>query len=223
LLDSAQRRTQTREVRRTLLVGLAAAFVVGAHVSPLAHWADTRSFAAHMAQHLLVGDLAPLALVLALRPYALSPAVALPVWAVNIYLWHVPVIYEAALHHVAVHAVQHAALFVAGLLLWSPVFELTRTPPWFSDATRLVYLLLTMFAGLILGALLLWWPHTIYSTYANAGGFAGLSAHDDQRAGGGLMLLEGSVVIFAVAAWVVWRIFAGDEVTHAEREASPSP
>ena len=176
-----------------------------------------------MAQHLLVGDLAPLAVAIALRPYVLTPAVTLPAWAANLYLWHVPVIYETALHHAAVHALQHVALFVAGLLLWAPVFELTRTPRWFSDAARLVYLLLTMFAGLVLGALLLWWPHTIYSTYAHAGGFAGLSAHEDQRAGGGLMLLEGSLVIFAVAAWVVWRIFAGDDVTRAEREASQSP
>src|SRR5919204_4919914 len=108
LLDSAQRRTQTRIVgRRPLLAGLAAVLVVGAHVSPLSHWADTRSFAAHMAQHLLLGDLAPLAVAIALRPYALTPALALPVWAANLYVWHVPVIYEAALHHVALHALQH--------------------------------------------------------------------------------------------------------------------
>ena len=203
---------------RRLLAGLAVAFVVGAHVSPLAHWADTRSFAAHMAQHLLVGDLAPLAVAIALRPYALTPALALPVWAANLYVWHVPVIYEAALHHVALHALQHLALFAAGVLLWTPLFELMRTPPWFGDGARLGYLLLVMFAGLVLGALFLWWPHTIYSTYAHAGGFAGLSPHGDQRAGGGLMLLEGSVVTFAIAGWIVWRLF-----TRAEPDALPSP
>src|SRR5919201_1513377 len=129
LLDSAQRRTQTRIVgRRPLLAGLAAVLVVGAHVSPLSHWADTRSFAAHMAQHLLLGDLAPLALVLGLRCLylcrALSPKVTFPAWLANLYVWHVPVVYEAALHHVGVHALQHVALFAGGLLLWAPVFEL---------------------------------------------------------------------------------------------------
>ena len=208
--------------RRPLLAGLAAVLVVGAHVSPLSHWADTRSFAAHMAQHLLLGDLAPLALVLGLRGLylgrALSPAVTFPAWLANLYVWHVPVVYEAALHHVGVHALQHVALFAAGLLLWAPVFAVTRTPPWFGDGGRLVYLMLTMFAGLVLGALFLWWPHVIYSTYAHAGGFAGLSAHGDQRAGGGLMLLEGSVVTFSVAGWIVWRIF-----TRVEPDVSPSP
>ena len=212
---------------RRLLAGLAVAFVVGAHVSPLAHWADTRSFAAHMAQHLVVGDLAPLALVLALRGVylgpALSPALTFPAWLANLYLWHVPVLYEGALHHVGVHALQHVALFSAGVLLWAPVFELIRTPPWFGDGARLAYLVLIMFAGVVLGAVFLWWPHAIYSTYAHGGGFAELSPHGDQRAGGGLMLLEGSVVTFAVAAWIVWRIFRADEVTRAEADVSPSP
>jgi cytochrome c oxidase assembly factor CtaG len=196
-------------VGRPLLLGVAAALVIGAQVSPLAHWADTRSFAAHMGQHLLIGDLAPLAFVLALRGSVrrgVNPLVSWPLWIVNLALWHVPVVYEAALHHEGVHAVQHIALFAGGLLLWTPVFGLAATPGWFGDAARLVYLLLTMFAGVVIGALFLWWPHPIYSTYAHAAGFAGLSPHGDQRVGGGLMLLEGTAVIFAVAAWLVWRI-----------------
>jgi putative membrane protein len=205
-----------------VLVGFAVAFVVGAQVSPLAHWADTRSFAAHMAQHLLIGDLAPLALAVAFAGAAfgrtLSPVLTFAAWVTNLAAWHVPVVYEAALHHVGVHALQHVALFVAGLALWSPVFALTRTPLWFGDEVRLGYLLLTMFIGVVLGAIFLWWPHVIYSTYAHAHGLAGLSPHGDQRAGGGLMLLEGSVVTITVAGWIVWRIFR-----RAEPNASPSP
>src|SRR5207237_9613470 len=68
---------------RPLLVGIAAALVLGAQISPLAHWADTRSFAAHMAQHLLIGDLAPLALAIGLGGFfrrVLNPALTLPLW-----------------------------------------------------------------------------------------------------------------------------------------------
>jgi cytochrome c oxidase assembly factor CtaG len=166
-----------------------------------------------MAQHLLIGDLAPLVVVLALRGTVrrvVSPFLTWPLWLADLAVWHVPVVYEAALHHEAVHAVEHVALFAGGLLLWTPVFGLAATPGWFGDAARLVYLLLTMFAGVVIGALFLWWPHAIYSTYAHAGGFAGLSPHADQRAGGGLMLLEGTIVIFAVAGWVVWRITSAE-------------
>jgi putative membrane protein len=166
-----------------------------------------------MAQHLLIGDLAPLALAVAFvgaaRGPLLSPAITFPLWLANLALWHVPVVYEAALHHIGLHTIQHVALFAGGLLLWAPVFELVRTPRWFGDAARLVYLLLMMFSGVVLGALFLWWPHVVYSTYAHIG---------DQRAGGGLMLLEGTLVTFAVAGWIVWRLF-----TRVEPAASPSP
>jgi cytochrome c oxidase assembly factor CtaG len=198
---------------RPLLVGISAALVIGAHVSPLAHWADTRSFAAHMAQHLLIGDLAPLAFVIGVGPVvrrAVSPLITWLLWLANLAFWHVPAVYESALHHVGVHAVQHVALFVGGVLLWTPVFGLAATPRWFGDPARLLYLLATMFAGVVIGALFLWWPHAIYSTYAHAGGFAGLSPHGDQRAGGGLMLLEGTLVIFAVAGWIIWRLMSAE-------------
>ena len=86
---------------------------------PLESATDDR-FAAHMAQHLLLGDLAPLALLagltgpllrplLALPPLRVlrvlaHPLVALPLWAVNLYVWHLPVMYEAAIANDAVHA-----------------------------------------------------------------------------------------------------------------------
>jgi putative membrane protein len=198
-------------MRRKLLLGLAAALILVAQLSPLAHDADTRSFAAHMAQHLLVGDLAPLLVAIAFAGAALrvlNPAVALALWLANLAFWHVPVVYEAALHHIGLHAVQHVALFAGGLVLWAPVFAAVRTPRWFGDGARLVYLLVAMFAGVVIAAVFLWWPQTIYSTYAHAGGFAGVSPHGDQRAGGGLMLLEGTIVIVCVAGWLVWRLMS---------------
>ncbi len=196
-------------VARRALLGVAAALVLGVQISPVAHWADTRSFAAHMAQHLAIGDLAPIAVVLALRGKVsrrVSPLVTWPLWLANLVVWHVPVVYEAALRHDGLHALQHAALFAGGILLWTPVLGLAATPRWFGDGARLLYLLVTMFAGVAIGALFVWWPRTIYTTYAKGGGFAGLSPHADQRVGGGLMLLEGTIVIFAVAGWLVWRI-----------------
>jgi cytochrome c oxidase assembly factor CtaG len=195
--------------------------VLAAQLTPLAHEADTRSFAAHMAQHLLIGDLAPLTIAIAFSGVAvrgLNPAVSLPLWLANLALWHVPVVYEAALHHVGLHALQHVALLVGGVLLWAPVFELARTPRWFGDGGRLIYLLVTMFGGVAIAAVFLWWPRTIYSTYAHTDGFAGLSPHADQRAGGGLMLIEGSLVTLSVAGWIVWRLF-----TRVEPDAFRSP
>jgi cytochrome c oxidase assembly factor CtaG len=204
---------------RRALFAVGVALIVGALVSPLADWGENRSFAAHMAQHLLLGDLAPLALVLAVRPGLprLTLLVALPAWAANLAVWHVPLVYEAALHHVAVHVVQHVALFVAGALLWTAVVSETLR-----IGTRLAIVVAMMLAGLVLASVLLWWSSVLYSTYAHARQLAGMSPLTDQRVGGGLMLLEGMVVALSAAAWLILQLFREPAAT-APAGVSPSP
>ena len=108
-----------------------------------------------MTQHILLGDLAPLCFVvgltgpvlrpvLAIRPFdrlriLTHPFVALPVWAVNLYVWHLPFLYQAALHHCAVHALEHILFFTCGALMWSPVVETLPAPAWFGTGWKLGY------------------------------------------------------------------------------------
>ena len=82
---------------------------------------------AHMVQHLLIGDLAGLLIALGLtgpilqpllarRPFSWlrvlgNPLVALPIWALNLYLWHLSVLYDGRARQPA------AALRPARLLL----------------------------------------------------------------------------------------------------------
>ena len=172
-----------------------------------------------MAQHLLLGDLAPLVLAATFGPRQQPhPVVALPVWAANLVGWHVPVFYEAALHHESVHVVQHVALFAAGGVLWSSV--LSRR--W-SVAARLGAVAGMMLVGLGLSSVLLWWPHVVYSTYSHAHTLGGISPLSDQRVGGGLMLLEGSLVAFAAAGWLILQLLREQPVSAAARDAWPSP
>ena len=79
---------------------------------------------AHMAEHLLIGDVAALLFVLGLTGPMLAPLLRNPVdrapagphppcggvvlWAVNFYVWHIPALYQGALRHDAVHALEHA-------------------------------------------------------------------------------------------------------------------
>ena len=109
-----------------------------------------------MTQHVLLGDLAPLCFVagltgpvlrpvLALKPvdrlrFLTHPLVALPVWAVNLYLWHLPVLYQAALHHNSIHALEHFLFFTCGCLMWSPVLETLPAPEWFGTGWKLGYI-----------------------------------------------------------------------------------
>jgi putative membrane protein len=201
------------------LLGIGIAIVAAGVFSPLASWGEHRSFAAHMAQHLLLGDLGPLALACGARTArTLHPAAALAVWATNLIVWHVPAVYEAALHHEAVHVAQHVALLAAGCLFWSAVLSARRIVP-----ARLAAVAGMMLVGLGLSTVLLWWPHVVYSTYRHAHTLGGISPLSDQRVGGGLMLLEGSAVAFSVAGWLILQLLREDPVRAAAGGASPLP
>ena len=85
--------------------------IVVALVSPIAHIAEELVIA-HMVEHLLLGDIATLLLVLGLTGPLLQPVlaikffdrlrilahplVAFPLWALNFYVWHIPALYDAA-------------------------------------------------------------------------------------------------------------------------------
>jgi putative membrane protein len=208
-----------RSAQRALLV---ATFLLltAAYLSPLADWGEHRSFAAHMGQHLLIGDLAALTLVLSGAAGGLprlALVLALPVWLANLAFWHSPALYEGALHHFAVHEVQHAALWVAGILLWSAI--LSGVLPL---GARFGILVGMMLGGLAVSSVFLWWPRVLYPTYAHAHELAGMSALTDQRVGGGLMLLEGMVVGLSAAGWLIVQALRED-VPVAPEGASPSP
>src|SRR5581483_10068388 len=96
--------------RAALLIGLVA--IVAADVAPLDH-----RFSVHMAQHLVLGDVGPLCVVVGLRGRLrlAHPAVALPLWAASLVVWHLSGPYDAALRHVWLHQLQHLCFAAAGL------------------------------------------------------------------------------------------------------------
>src|SRR5437588_251927 len=81
----------------------------------------------------------PLRISIFERLRALShPAVALPLWAVNLYVWHIPALYQAALRHPAVHALEHGLFLVLGINMWMCLLGPLPTPAWFGNFARLL-------------------------------------------------------------------------------------
>ena len=189
---------------------------------PLERLGETRLFAAHMLQHVALGDLAALALVagltgpmlrplLALAPVEklrvlAHPLVALPLWALNLYLWHLPTLYEAALRHDAVHALEHACFLGFGMLMWAPVVEVLPGPAWFGTGWKLGYVVAVRLIEAVLGNVFFWAGAPIYATYADAPRIWGISALADQGYAGGIMMVEGSLVTLAALAWLFLRL-----------------
>ena len=212
---------------RMVLFGAGVALVVAALVSPLSALAERQLQFCHMIQHLLLGDLGPLCAVLGLtepvlRPLLpllwrlrvfLHPVVALPAWAANLALWHVPGVYDAALRDHGLHALQHLLLFVCAALVWALVLRPVPRPAWFGSGARLIYVTAAGIIGAVLANVFIWSSGAFYSLYEAAPRRFGISADGDQRIAGGVMMLEGSVVTLAVLAWLLHQVLADWEQT----------
>jgi cytochrome c oxidase assembly factor CtaG len=201
-------------------LGLAA--LLAALVSPLDRLAETRVFYAHMIQHLTIGELAPLLILLGLsgavlRPllalpparrlrFLILPLVALPLWAVNLYAWHLPVLYEAALADAPVHWLEHGTFFAAGMLMWGALLEPLPGPAWFGSGAKAAYVLAVRALGCaILGNILIWSGTPFYPAYAEGERIWGISPLHDQQLGGAIMFIWGALITIVAFSWLFLR------------------
>jgi putative membrane protein len=223
------RRARTLAVRgqpvptwKLCLFGLGVALLLLALASPIDALGEEEFFFAHMLQHVLLGDLAPLCIVASLNGPLLRPVlaipvfdrlrvlahpfVALPVWAVNLYLWHAPFAYQAALHHDAIHALQHVLFFTCGALMWAPVLEVLPGPSWFGTGWKMGYIVVVRLIETVIGNVFLWSGAVFYSFYAHDSTQWGISALTDQGIAGSIMMIEGSFVTLGALAWLFLRL-----------------
>jgi putative membrane protein len=212
--------------------------VVLALNSPIDALGEEHFFFLHMTQHVLIGDVAPLLFmlglngqilrpVLALRPVErlrvlAHPLVALPVWAFNLYVWHLPYLYDAALHHDSIHALEHFLFFTCGCLMWEPVVETLPAPEWFGTGWKLGYIAAVRVTETILGNVFIWSGSAFYSVYRHAPEW-GLTPTHDQNLGGVVMMAEGSLVTLAALAWLFLKLAAEGETRQQLLEQGYDP
>ena len=194
--------------------------ILVALVSPLAA-ADDELIWVHMVQHLVLGDIAALLIVLGLTGPLLQPvlatrwlgwtralthpAVALPLWLADLYLWHVPPLYEATLTSQPLHALEHACFVGFGIAMWMALLGPLPKPAWFGNGARLVYVLVVRFGGTVLANVLLWSGSALYPDYAPGEAAHGISALADQGAAGTVMMIEQGLVTLGLFAWLFFR------------------
>lgn len=216
-------------------------------LSPLDPIGDGYLLSAHMAQHLLLSDIAPALIVLGLRrpllPLGLSrealltvapggrfgrllarltsPWLAIPLWAIATWVWALPAMFDFAAQHSAVHAFEHATLFYTGLALWWLIVDPLPRARLRPGGQRLALLGFSRLASAAVCLPLTWITATEYPLYASAPRAFGISAINDQHlAGAGMCFVE--LLVFGIAFAAVFvsmlgRSDANDAV--AERAA----
>ncbi len=194
--------------------------LIAADMPPLSTVAE-EIVVGHMAQHLLIGDLAGLLIALGLtgpilapllarRPFAWlrvlgNPLVALPLWAVNLYLWHLAALYQGVLSSPLLHLAQHACFFTFGLAMWLPLVGPLPKPRWFGDAAMLVYIVVVRLLGAVLANVMIWSGSVLYPDYAPGEAKWDIGPLADQGAAGTVMMIETGAVTLALFTWLFFR------------------
>jgi cytochrome c oxidase assembly factor CtaG len=212
---------------RQACFGAGLAMIAIALFSPIGHISDELVIA-HMVEHLLIGDIATLLLVLGLTRSLLQPilaipffnrlqilthpAIAFPLWALDFYAWHVPALYQAAYGTAPLHALEHAGFLFFGCLMWMPIFGPLPKPDWFGAGWKVGYVIGVRFTGAILGNVLMWSGSVLYPIYAAGEREWHISAIADQSTAGVIMMVEGTFLALGVLAWVFLDVARqGDE------------
>lgn len=176
---------------------------------------------AHMVEHLLLADFAAFFIVLGLTRSILQPIlaipfffrlqilanpfVALPLWAINLFFWHIPAMYDAAYGGAFMHGLEHTLFLALGCLMWMPVFGPLPTPSWFGPGWRIVYVVIVRFVAAILGNILMWTQVTLYQNYNEGHVKFGITAIQDQSTAGVIMMVEGTFLILGILAWTFFE------------------
>jgi putative membrane protein len=175
----------------------------------------------HMIEHLLLGDVAALLIVLGLTGPLLAPilkirlfdrlrvlshpAIAFPLWTISLYAWHAPALYQAALRHSAIHALQHASFLAFGVNMWMCLFGPLPTPSWFGNLGRLIYIVAVRLAGTVLGNIFLWSGTVFYPFYIRGDAIHHISPLADQNIAGAIMMVEESLLTLGLFCWLFLR------------------
>lgn len=235
------RRWQVASFAGTILV------ILVAIISPL-DALGAALFSAHMVQHMLLMLVCPLllaasnpflALLWALpgqwrvdlvhwwhhRPVPRTvgrtitqPLVVFGLFALGLWMWHLPALYDLALRSDLAHQLEHLTFFGVSFLMWQAVLETGQRRGMRHQLAVLLLFVATIQSG-ALGAILTFARRPLYDGHAPYVGAWGLSQLEDQQVAGVIMWIPMGTWL-ACAAFVIlagWIRQSGARETHQAR------
>jgi cytochrome c oxidase assembly factor CtaG len=180
-----------------------------------------------MVEHLLIGDLAALLIVLGLTGPLIAPllrnrviarlrvlthpVVAVVLWAVNFYAWHIPGAYQGALRHDVLHAVEHGTFLAFGICVWMALLGPLPKPRWFGNGARLLYIVVVRLTGTVLANAMIFSSSAFYPYYRAGDAHWHVGGVADQVAAGGVMMVEESLLTIGLFCWLFLKVARENE------------
>jgi len=221
-----------RTARRTILFLCGTLLLLIDLVSPLDTLGDSYLFSVHVLQHFLLALIIPPLWLLGMprklvetvlrRPrierlerILARPAVAWPLGVGAMLVWHIPLLFNAALASDPLHIFQHLSFLATGTIFWWPIL-CPMTERRLPALPAIAYLFSACTACSLLGAVLTFSPPGAYPAYLHPEDSLGIlplirnawgiDAAGDQQLGGMLMWVPGCLVyltaiLASVARW----------------------
>jgi putative membrane protein len=239
-------RADLADWRRAALFLAGLAIGVLALSSPLDAIGEEYLLVAHMGQHVLIMDVAPLLVALSLRgPISffvipapvlrplgrfrplrrflhvlLKPAVAFGIWTAVLLAWHVPASYEATLSNKAIHDLEHTTFVIAGFLAWTELIDPARRRT-LTRGGKIFFAIAMMVIAQTIIETMSFAGTAIYSTYRDQEvRLGGLSPLADQHWAAVLMFVE---QLLTVGGFVVYTLWPKEPVKGPAREEPAEP
>ncbi|HEY0278288.1 MAG TPA: cytochrome c oxidase assembly protein [Solirubrobacterales bacterium] len=205
---------------RQLCFGLGMVVVGGSLAGPIDDQADKLLWV-HMIQHLMLADVASLLIVLGFtgpllqpllsfragRPLRVltHPVVAISAFTLNLYIWHIPFLYQAVLTDTPLHVLEHLLFLSTGIMLWMPLFGPLPKPAWFGKGAHVIYTVGIWAPSMIMANVFMWSDVIFYPDYTKTAEAVGITAIADQSTSGAILMAECTFLALGIFAWVFLR------------------
>ena len=160
------------------------------------------------------------------RPVFLNPSLASVRWsyhqlarpgviwtlaAANLWLWHLPALYDLTLRNHLVHHVEHGLFLGLGLAFWAQVFDQHPFRSPLNTLARASYVFFAMVQSWGLAAVLSFATGAFYAYALLPSRPGGISALTDQQLGGGMMWVPGAVTYSIVFIALLFQWLAEED------------
>lgn len=150
------------------------------------------------------------------------PAVGWLLYAVFVWIWHLPALYQAAMVSESVHALQHGTFVLVAVIFWWAAVEFGRRRSG-GYGLGIIYFFTTALHGSAFGALLTFAREAWYPFYEGRTAAWGLTPLQDQQYGGLVMWVPAGLVYLAAALiFLVSWVRASERATR-RREGRTAP